>query len=524
MRELAKTPWRRVIVDRTAARREISAAQLLVVAAVLARRIRKSIPENRIGIVLPPGAGAFIVNLAVVCAGKVPVNLNFTAGRAAAEASMAAAGVRTVVSAEAMRSRAPDFPWPGRTLDVREEIAAAMAKGAVFPRLLAVWLLPNQWVADLLGLPRTGDRSEAALLFTSGSAGEPKGVVLTHRNILANCAQISSLSILPRSCTMLGCLPVFHSFGFTITLWYPLLRGCRLVTVPSPLDTRKIIEAIEGEKVSVLVGAPTFLRPILKKARSAELRSLELVVAGAEKLPDDLYQRFLQAFHLEILQGYGLTETAPVSSVNQHHPPATTATAGPQIGKKAGTVGRLLPGMTARILDPETGADLPLTSTGVVCLRGANVFSGYLDDAKATAAALRDGWFVTGDIGRFDDDGFLTIEGRLSRFSKLGGEMVPHGSVEQKLAEVLALDQAEGPLVVVLGVPDPIKGETLALVTTLDLDLARVREALTAAGLPNLWAPRLICRVDKIPVLATGKIDLRACREIALKVAWPSIP
>jgi acyl-[acyl-carrier-protein]-phospholipid O-acyltransferase / long-chain-fatty-acid--[acyl-carrier-protein] ligase len=517
VRELAKAPWRRVIVDRTAARREISAAQLLVVAAVLARRLRKTIPENRIGIVLPPGAGAFIANLAVVCAGKVPVNLNFTAGRAAVEASMAVAGVRAVISAEAMRSRVPDFPWPGRTLEVREEIAAAMRGGAVFPRLLAVWLLPNQWVADLLGLPRTGDRAEAALLFTSGSAGEPKGVVLTHRNILANCAQISSLSILPRTCTMLGCLPVFRSFGLTVTLWYPLLRGCRLVTVPSPLDTRRIVEAIEGEQVSVLVGAPTFLRPILKKARSAELRSLELVVAGAEKLPDDLYWKFLEAFHLEILQGYGLTETAPVTSVNQHHPPVTTATAGPQAGKKTGTVGRLLPGMTARIIDPDTGVDLPLTSTGIVCLRGANVFSGYLGDGKATGEALRGGWFVTGDVGRFDNDGFLAIEGRLSRFSKVGGEMVPHGRIEQKLAEVLSLDQTEGPLVVVLGVPDPVKGETLVLLAALDLDLAQVREALAAAGLPNLWAPKIIYRVDKIPLLATGKIDLKACREMAKK-------
>jgi len=517
VRQLAKHPRHCVVVDRTGARREVSAAQLLVVAAVLARRLRATIHENRVGIVLPPGAGAFIANLAVVCAGKVPVNLNFTAGRAAAEASLAASGIRAIITAEAMRTRAPDFPWPSQTLDVREAIAAAMGRRAILPWLLAVWFLPNQWVADLLGLPRTGDRAEAALLFTSGSAGEPKGVVLTHRNILANCAQISSLSILPETCTMLGCLPLFHSFGFTITLWYPLLRGCRLVTVPSPLDTRKIAEVIEAEQVSVLVGAPTFIRPLLRKARSAELRSLQLVVAGAEKLPDDLYQRFLEAFHLEILQGYGLTETAPVTSVNQPHPPATTATAGPQIGKKAGTVGRLLPGMTARILDPDTGDDLPLTATGVVCLAGANVFSGYLDDAQATESALRDGWFVTGDIGHFDDDGFLTIEGRLSRFSKIGGEMVPHGRVEQKLAEVLALDQTEGPLVVVLGVPDATKGETLVVLAALDLDPARMRDALAAAGLPNLWIPKVVRRVERIPVLASGKIDLKACREIAME-------
>jgi len=518
IRALAKNPGRCVVVDGTAGRRPVSAAQLVVVAAVLARRIRAGVAEDRVGIVLPPGAGAFIANLAVVCAGKIPVNLNFTSGRAAAEASLAASGVRTVISADAMRDRAPDFPWPERTLDVRAEIAAAMGRRAILPWLAAVWLLPNQWVADLLRLPRTGDRAEAALLFTSGSAGEPKGVVLTHRNLLANCAQVSSLSILPRTCTMLGCLPLFHSFGFTVTLWYPLLRGCRLVTVPSPLDTRRIIDAINGEQVSVLVGAPSFLRPILKKASSAELRSLELVVAGAEKLPEDLYQDFLAAFHLEILQGYGLTETSPVTSVNQPHPPVTTATAGPQVGKKAGTVGRLLPGMTARIVDPETGRELPPAATGIVCLRGANLFPGYLGNRAASDAVWRDGWFVTGDLGHFDADGFLTIEGRLSRFSKIGGEMVPHGGVEQKLAEVLRLDPGDGPLVAVVAVPDPAKGEALVLLTTLDLDATRVRDALAAAGLPNLWIPKTVCRVEKIPLLGAGKVDLRACREIASKV------
>src|SRR5437868_3886735 len=163
----------------------------------------------------------------------------------------------------------------------------------MFPWLLAAWLLPTQVVANLLRLLGLATRTEAGLLFTSGSSGEPKGVVLTHRNILANCAQVSSLSILPDSCVMLACLPIFHSFGFTVTLWYPLLRGLRVVTVPSPLETRKIIEAIRDEQVTVMLGAPTFVRPILKKAQPAELRSLDILVTGAEKLPDDLYRSFL---------------------------------------------------------------------------------------------------------------------------------------------------------------------------------------------------------------------------------------
>ncbi len=517
VRTLTKHPWRPFIVDRTAGRRELSCGQLYAAAALLSRRIRANVSEQRVGIVLPPGAGAFIANLAVMSAGKIPVNLNFTAGRAALETSLRLAGVATVISADAVRAKVPNFPWPERTLDLKTEMEAAGGKRAMLPWLLAAWLLPNQWCASLLGLPRVGDRTEAGLLFTSGSSGEPKGVALTHRNILANCAQISSLSILPETCSLLGCLPVFHSFGFTVTLWYPMLRGCRIITVPSPLETRKIIEAIRDEQVTVMLGAPTFIRPILKKAQPGELRSLDLVVTGAEKLPDDLYAAFLESFHIEIHQGYGLTETTPATNINQPHPPVVMSTNEPQTGKRAGAVGRMMPGMTARVVDPETGREVGLNETGVVLFRGANVFEGYLDDPEKTRAAFRDGWFVTGDLGRFDDDGFLFIEGRLSRFSKIGGEMVPHGTVEQKIIEAFGWDQTESPAVFVTGVPDAAKGEALVLLTTHEVASDLLRTRLGEIGVPNLWVPKIIRQVDKIPMLGTGKTDLKRCRELAIE-------
>jgi acyl-[acyl-carrier-protein]-phospholipid O-acyltransferase/long-chain-fatty-acid--[acyl-carrier-protein] ligase len=516
VRSLAKHPGRCAVVDRTIGRRELSCAQLYAVVAVLVRRIRATIPEQRVGIVLPPGAGAFIANLAVLCAGKVPVNLNFTIGAAALRTSLRIGGVSTVISAQVLREKLPDFPWPERTLDLKAEIEAAGGKRAMLPWLLAGWLLPNQWCADLLGVPRTGDREEAGLLFTSGSSGEPKGVVLTHRNILANCGQISSLSILPETCTLLGCLPIFHSFGFTVTLWYPLLRGCRVVTIPSPLETRKIIDAIRDEQITVMLGAPTFVRPILKRAQPHELRTLDLLVTGAEKLPDDLAKGFLETFHIDILQGYGLTETTPATNINQPHPPVVVSTNEPQEGKRAGSVGRMLPGMTARIVDPETGRELPPTATGVIHFRGANVFGGYLDDPVKTAAAFKDGWFVTGDLGRFDNDGFLYIEGRLSRFSKIGGEMVPLGTVEQKIIEAFGWEQADGPTVFVSSVPDPAKGEALVLLTTHDVTVDALRTRLLALDVPNLWIPKIIHRVDRIPMLGTGKTDLKRCRELAV--------
>ncbi len=520
-RTLSRHPWRVAVIDRTAVRRVVTCGQLYAAAAVLGRRLELTVPEHRVGIVLPPGVGAFIANFAIHVAGKVPVNLNFTAGREALETSLRMAGIGTVISAAAMREKLPNFPWPARTLDLPEEIKAAGGKRAMLPWLAAAWLLPNQWCAGLLGLPKSGDRAEAGLLFTSGSSGEPKGVALTHRNILAHCAQISSLSILPESASMLGCLPVFHSMGFTVTLWYPLLRGCRVVTVPSPLDTRKIIDAIRDDHASVLIGAPTFVRPLLKKAQPWELRSLNLVVTGAERLPDDLYRAFLETFHIEIMQGYGLTETTPAANLTPPDPPVVVSTNEAQPGKRPGTVGRMMPGMTARIMDPETGRDLPVTEPGLVLFRGANVFEGYLDDPEKTAAAFRNGWFVTGDIGRFDDDGFLIIEGRLSRFSKIGGEMVPHVTLEQKIIAGFGWEQVDGPVVFVTGIPDAAKGEALVILTTQDVTVEDVRACLTEAAVPNLWVPRIVRRVEKIPMLGTGKTDIKGCRELAIKSVSP---
>ncbi len=481
IRSLARRPGSVCVVDRTSGSRSITAAQLIAVSAVLGRRLRSSVSEKRIGVVLPPGGGALMANLSILCAGKVPVNLNFTAGRAAVESSLAVSGIRTVVTAGAFKGEDPWISLARIEPGPLTELSEAGGKRAIIPWLLAAWILPNQWVAGLMGLPKAGDREEAALLFTSGSSGEPKGVVLTHRNILANCAQISSLSILPPTATMLGCLPQFHSFGFTATCWYPILRGCRLVTIPSPLDTKKMIDAIREEQVSVLVAAPTFVRPLLKKAQPSDLCSLDLVVTGAEKLSDELRNRFSERFHVEILEGYGLTETSPVSNLNQPDP-GSVGDAEPQVARKKGTVGRLLPGMSARIVDPDTGRELDLTEEGMLWLRGPNIFAGYLNDPERSRAVLRDGWLVTGDVGRFDEEGFLTIAGRLSRFSKIAGEMVPHGTVEQKIVEAFDLDQTDEIKVVVVGIADDAKGEALALLSTVEITAEQVRQKLAGAG------------------------------------------
>lgn len=524
VRRLARRPGRIEYVDRTAGRNPITAAKLLAAAAALSGHLRRTVTSRRVGIVLPPGAAATITNLAVVCAGKVPVNLNFTAGRAALESSLRIGEIDTIITANAMKAKLPDFPWPERSLDFKSELAALGGKRALLPWLVAAWVLPNQWFAALLGLPKHGDHEEAGVIFTSGSSGEPKGVVLSHRNILANCWQISSLSILPESAVMLACLPIFHSFGFTVTLWYPILRGCRVVSVPSPLETGKIVDAIREEGVTVFVGAPTFLRPVVRKTKPGDLRTLEVVVSGAEKLPMDLYETYLEKYHIEIMQGYGLTETSPVSNVNQPDPAVPTATATRQPGRRRGTVGRMMPGMTVRILNPDTKLPQSAGETGIVAFRGDNIFSGYLKDPDKTAGAFHEGWFVTGDLGRFDEDGFLIIEGRLSRFSKIGGEMVPHGTVEARIVEAFGCDETDGYAAVVMGVPDAAKGEQLVLLSTRDeITAEAVRAKLTELGLPNLWIPKVVRRVEKIPVLGTGKLDLKAAKDLALTTT-PQIP
>ncbi len=515
VRALGRKPWREAFADWTGERRSVSRGKLLAVSAALSRRIREMTPERRVGIVLPPGAGGAIANLAVVLAGKIPVNLNFTAGRAAIESSLNRGEIGTVLTAGAMKAKVGDFPWPARTLDIAEEIRSC-GRASILGWLAATWILPAPVLARRLNLPRHGDHDEAGLLFTSGSSGDPKGVALTHRNILGNVEQIDEMGVLRDKDTVLGSLPLFHSFGFTVTLWCAMLKGVRVATVPSPLDARRIARVIGEERATVHVGTPTFLRMLMRQAEPDQLRSLRLVISGAEKLSDELAAAFRERFGVSVLQGYGLTETSPVAAVNVPDPARPRASMGSHMGQKPGAVGRLVPGMSARIISPDTGDELPLGEPGILRLKGVNVFSGYLGDEESTLDCFDREWFVTGDIARIDKDGFLFIEGRLSRFSKIGGEMVPHTLVEEKIVAALELEDLEEPAVAVTGVSDPLKGEALVLLSAVEVSVDTLRRKLAEHGFPNLWIPRIIRRVERIPLLGSGKLDLKACRNMAL--------
>lgn len=516
---LAKTPRRVLVVDRTMARREMKSGFLLAISWILSKRLKSWTSKERVGILFPPGIGSFVANLAVVFAGKVPVNLNFTLGRASSEACLRRAEIDCILSTERVRMKLADFPWPeSGVVDLVEELKN-LPKVKTIALLAAIYTCPSRLLAKFLKVPSQGDGAEAGLLFTSGSSGEPKGVVLSHRNILGNCLQIDATGLLPVDETIIANLPIFHSFGFTVTLWYPLLRGCGVVTVPSPLEVKKVAEAIEAEQATVLIGTPTFFKPYLKRVPPEKLKSLKYVVAGAEKTPAGFAEMWTDTFGGQYLEGYGLTETSPVVSINLPHPPPAGFDfyAGATDGSRVGSVGRMMPGHAARILNPDTMEPLPVSEVGLLLLKGPNVFGGYLNDAARSEEVItQDGWFITGDLARFDAAGYLFIEGRLSRFSKIAGEMVPHGTIEHALVEAYDLLDAELPMLAVAGRPDEAKGEALVLLSVEALNLSDVREKLSAAGLPNLWIPKEIKQVEAIPTLATGKLDLRGIQALAL--------
>jgi acyl-[acyl-carrier-protein]-phospholipid O-acyltransferase/long-chain-fatty-acid--[acyl-carrier-protein] ligase len=492
---------------------KLGRAKLLGAAAALSRYLRQACPDERIAIVLPASKGSVVANLAVTLAGRVPVDLNFTMGRAANESCCKRANLRVAISATAFMPRLKDFPWPERVLKLDELMPRLK------PQILFWWtmsiLAPARLLLHLLRVPKTGGHAEAMLLFTSGSTGEPKGVVLSHRNIVGNVSQFRELLDAKADDAILASLPFFHSFGSTVTLWYPLVQAVRIVTYPSPLEAAKNAALIEQHKLTVLLATPTFLRGYLRKAEPHQVRSLRLVITGAEKLPLDLAKSFEERFNQKVFEGYGLTETSPVVSTNLPEPEPVRPGEQVQPSNRPGSTGKMAPGIAAEIREPETDSKLSLHETGMLWLRGVNIFEGYLDDPERTAEVLRDGWLKTGDIGRFDEDGFLYIEGRLSRFSKIGGEMVPHESIEQKIVELLGLFGKDERTLAIVGVQDEAKGEALVLLSAVDVDLTQLRDKLRDAGVPNLWIPKRVQRVESIPVLASGKLDIARCGELA---------
>ena len=510
LKSLRRSGGRTQLIDRTEERKVMSKQILLGAATALARRWRGRLRGKRVGVVLPPGAGATITNLALVLLDRIPVNLNFTAGEEALRRSMKTAEIDTVITAAAMRQKVKDFPWPEKVIDVRRELRE-LGKLRVLCWAVFARFSPLNIVAMMLGTPRIGGRKEAGLLFTSGSSGWPKGVPLSHANILGQTSQINETGLLSKDRHLvLSNLPVFHSFGFTVTMWYLLLEGIPYVTVPTPLEIKKNAEAIDEEQVTVVFSTPTFLRPWLRKVDKGQIDTLEFIITGAEKLPGTFRETFEKTFDTPLLEGYGLTETSPVVSVNL--PERLVKEDRPT--QKKGSVGRPLPGVHVKTVHPDSHDDLPAGEQGILCLRGVNIFEGYLAMPEENKDRFQGPWLVTGDIGRVDEEGFLFIEGRVSRFSKIGGEMVSHASVEDSIREALGWEGEEDPEIMILAEEVENKGESLVLLSTKEIKTEDLRQRLREHKLPNLYVPKRVQVVEEIPKLVSGKYDLRKCRDL----------
>ncbi|HEV8673597.1 MAG TPA: acyl-[ACP]--phospholipid O-acyltransferase [Methylomirabilota bacterium] len=504
-------PWGLAAADGSHPR--VSRLGVLIGTIALARALRPRWREQEcVGILLPPSVPAALVNLAAALSARTSVNLNYTAGRAGMESAARQAALRTVVTSRAFLAKA-NLELPGGVEPIWiEDVAAGVGRAARLTATMLALLAPVSILERLCGAARAPAVDDTVtVIFSSGSTGEPKGVRLSHFNLDSNVAAVTQVFGLSRDDRVLGILPLFHSFGY-FSLWFAATRRLGMVFHPSPLDAAAIGELVQRYRVTFLLATPTFLQLYMRRCTPAQFGSLRVVLAGAEKLSGRVTQAFEDYFGIRPLEGYGTTECAPVVAVStaDYRAPGFY-----QPGSRRGCVGQPLPGVAVRIVDPDTFEPLPPAKPGMLLVKGPNVMTGYLGRDDLTTTVLRDGWYVTGDIAMVDEEGFVSITDRLSRFSKIGGEMVPHGRVEEALHDAAG---ATGPVFAVTAIPDERKGERLAVLHTLDESaLPEILERLSASGLPNLFIPRLdgFVKVDQLPLLGSGKLDLRAIKRVA---------
>ncbi|MBV9769418.1 MAG: AMP-binding protein [Bryobacterales bacterium] len=498
----AKRNWSSTAVaDSTG--KQLTFGRTLTAALLLKKWILRNCPESRcVGLLLPSSVGGALANLGVTLAGKTAVNLNFTAGEEAMLHAVEKCEVSTILSSRVFLEKAKLPNLPGTVF--LEDLLPTFTAASKILTMAAARLLP---VRHLAGTARSGDL--AAIIFSSGSTGTPKGVMLSHWNSIANIDAAAEVYSVYRTDCMLGVLPFFHSFGYTYTLWFPLVQGFKAVFHPNPNEAKAIGELAGAHAATLFLSTPTFCSGYVRKCTREQFQSLRYMIVGAEKLRPALVQAFEEKFGVTPLEGYGCTEMGPVVSVNvidKEHS-----------AYKPGTAGRPLPGVSLRIVDPETLAPLSAGETGLLLVSGPSRMIGYLDDPERTAQSLVDGFYSTGDLACVDSEGFLQIVDRLARFSKIAGEMVPHLKIEEKIQEIFG----DKPCVVV-GIPDEQRGERLALLyTDQDTTPTGLWQRLSASGLPRLWVPKRenMYPVESIPLLGTGKLDLYGARIRAIELA-----
>jgi acyl-[acyl-carrier-protein]-phospholipid O-acyltransferase/long-chain-fatty-acid--[acyl-carrier-protein] ligase len=503
--------------------RTLTWPKALVGAWCLAKWLKPRLPESErnVGVWLPTGIGGAFANIALAFLRRTSVNLNYTAGTAPVRAAAKAAEIRTVITARKFLARMPlDLPDDVKLIHLEDALAGIPGWWKLL-RMLAVLALPG-WFLDrvVLRCRRFGWDDLITIIFSSGSTGDPKGVMLSLRNVSANADGFQKGVNFESYDRMLCTLPIFHSFGFTVCLWAPASIGMMSVCYPDPRAAKEVGELCRRWRCSIVLGTATFLRFYLRRCDPEDFKAARFLICGAEKLPVSLQDEFEQKFGVRPLEGYGCTETAPVVSTNL---PDVTHHGIRQIANTPGTTGQPIPGVVVRAFDDKTGLPLPTGTEGVLCVRGPNVMEGYLRDPVRTAQAIRDGWYWTGDFGRVEPEGFIRITGRLSRFAKIAGEMVPLERLEEEIHELLAT--AGERAVAIVAMPDPKRGERIVVLHTAECraNLAGAFEGLKAKGLPNLWIPDLRdCHpVESFPVLGSGKLDLRGLNELAQRIVSP---
>jgi len=506
---------RRKIADSTGA--DLTGAGTLTGALLLRRFFRREVlaeEEKYVGLLVPPSVGGVLANAALAIDGRVAVNLNYTVSSGVMNHCIRKCGIRHVLTTRRVMER---FPLEiDAELVYLEDLKEKIHAWDKILSALAAWLVPVSLLVRRLGLTRIDPDDALTVIFTSGSTGEPKGVVLSHRNVGSNVQGFSQVLDFNERDVMVGILPLFHSFGYTCTMWTAMTLKLRAVYHYIPLEARQVGKLAREQGATIVVATPTFLRSYLKRCSAEDFATVNTIIAGAEKLPVELIDAFEAKFGVRPFEGYGTTELSPVVAANV---PPTRSPNGSSEGLREGTVGRCIPGVAAKVVDPDTGEDLGTGRSGMLLVTGTNVMQGYLDQPDLTAEVLHDGWYTTGDIAMIDDEGFIHITGRESRFSKIGGEMVPHLRLEETLNRVLDIDD-ETLSLVVSAVPDERKGERLVVLHTgLNRTPDEICQLLREAGLPPLWipSPDSFHQVGSIPVLGTGKLDLRHVKELALE-------
>ncbi len=509
----------------------LSTHKALTGAIAFSSKIKKLSGEKNIGLLLPTSAGGVLANMAVLLSGKTAVNLNYTASSEAFISSLEQADIETIYTSKLFLSklakRGIDFEKILTSYKViyLEELKEKIPKWKMLTILLSVKLLPAR-LLKLLYSRSHDNQDTAAILFSSGSEGLPKGIQLSHMNIMANLKQIADVLNTREDDVVMASLPLFHAFGLTVTQFMPLIEAMPLVCHADPTDAEGTAKAVAKYRATIMCGTSTFLRLYCRNTKVHPLMfdSLRIVVSGAEKLNPAVRSAFKLKFNKEIYEGYGATETTPVAGVNI---PTVLSTDDwkVQIGDKPGTVGMPLPGTSFKIVDPETFDELPTDEDGMILIGGAQVMQGYLKNHEKTEQTIReiDGvrWYITGDKGHLDRDGFLTIVDRYSRFAKVGGEMISLSAVEQKVQESIVFgDDSDGQQqdveVVAINIPDEKKGEKIILLCEYEIDIHALKNAMLANDCNPLMLPSGLVTVDALPKLGSGKVDFASAKKLAL--------